>query len=303
MDAKLSIRPIVVTLLASIALVLLVGWWCVRMEYLVWPLDTNALVVGAIGSAIASMLISIVYTVVSEQGIVRYAAGAASQRAVDEVLKLVAMVPEAVYEGASKPNRRFEDRFSADFKQSRDYFFFSATASYCSTRLGALASEGLLQDKRVRVFILDPRDEQLLAAQARKRLQLNSAVPQSTAAEIDREASRLKKEIFQTLARLYPLVHVFDIDVRFHRSFVFFRSEIFEGGMFLSFLRGNDDFPGSVYYRRTSPVYEAFYRHHKHHQELPPEFSLMDQKDSTLEQILKQLGCPFTVNELCTASA
>lgn len=258
----------------------------------------QSLILGLIASLAASILVTVAFTLISERDFAHYVASTASAHAVGEVLKLVSMVPESVYEAAAMPNPRFEDRFHRDLTSSSFYLFFSATANFCSNRLRDLQPTGALSAKQIRILVLNPNELALLEAHALKRLE-QQLEESPTAERLRSEIDRFRKEIFLTVARLYPLVSVYDIDLGFHNSFSFFRSEIFESGMFLTFQKGRQPFPGSVYYLRSSPVYESYRMHHIFYRE-SSAFSLKQSVVSKvpLDDVLRDLNCPWSVTEL-----
>jgi len=260
----------------------------------------QSIVLGVIASLGASILVTLMFTLISERDFAQYVANRASTKAVDEVLKLVSMVPESVFEAGATPNPRFEERFHRDLASSAFYFFFSASANFCSERLSSLQPTGALAAKQIRILVLDPNEPDLLEAHARKRLE--QQLEQSPTPEmLNEEVDRFRKEIFQTLIRLYPLVFIYDIDLGFHNSFAFFRCELFESGMFLTFQKGRRSFPGSVYYVRSSPAYDAYRMHHIFYQERAC-FSLKQHamNKKTLAEVLALLNCPWSVEDLMT---
>jgi hypothetical protein len=93
-----------------------------------------------------------------------------------------------------------------------------------------------------------------------------------------------RREIHGTVDRLLPLCRRgLDVDLRFHNCFAFFRSEIFEGGLFLTFLDSRHIFPASVFFPKSSSVYKAYHEHHRYYQDFLP-------RDEERRFSLRELG-------------
>lgn len=261
----------------------------------------NAMI-GFAASAIASVVVITVYSIRAERDLAEYVADIASQKAVAEVLKLLTMVPEQVFDASIESDKRFEEQFEKDFAASQYFHFFSASARNCSKRLSSLSQQDRLDEKSVLIFVLDPSQREYLEAHARKRIAMQSNNQRHAISSLDQEVREIQKEIFRAIVRLYDVAKLNNVDLRFHTSFVFFRSEIFDTGFFLTFQRGTMPFPGSVYYSRSSPVYEAYRCHFEHHIEdsARNKFSLKVQARSNvpLEQILQDLKCPWKLPDL-----
>ncbi|MBK9168317.1 MAG: hypothetical protein IPM24_12725 [Bryobacterales bacterium] len=79
---------------------------------------------GVVSSLVASTVVTVGFALIAEHDFANFVAGAASRRAVDEVLKLLSGVPVAVYEGSDLPDPHFEEKFAAAFDTSSFLLLF-----------------------------------------------------------------------------------------------------------------------------------------------------------------------------------
>lgn len=247
--------------------------------------DWMNLLLGISGSIIASIVVMAVFTLTAERDFAAYVAEAASVRATEEVLKKLSLAPAETYDAADTPNHRFEEKFKRDFSNSSFYCIFGAAADFGADRIRRLAENGALEGKAIKVLVLNPSNDTLLESHARKRI---SSI-RGSAPSLAQEKQNLRSQIISTIEKLAPIARTHDVDVRLHSSFTFFRSEFFEAGFFLTFIKGHQSFPGSAYYQRTSQVYEAYKHHFDHYFDIKEmDFSLKDLARSKLatEEIL-----------------
>ena len=112
-------------------------------------------------------------------------------------------------------------------------------------------------------------------------------------ATVSQTVRQVRDELLQTVGKLIDLASVYDVDVHFHDTYVFFRSEIFENSLLLTFHQGSAPFPGTLYYAGSSPIRQAYFNHFSFHlSKAAATFSLqhLARSGNTKEQIVARLG-------------
>ncbi|MEL7409481.1 MAG: hypothetical protein AAFN00_21470, partial [Cyanobacteria bacterium J06558_2] len=159
-----------------------------------------------------------------------------------------------------------------------------------------------LDNKAIRILVLDPRNTELLKEFARSNLRLSTdGKSRLTPASILNEAEKIQKDIYMTILKIYDNRSLCDIDLCFHNEVVFFRSEIFVQGLFISYYDGTKPFPGSMYYDCDSDIYQAYLRNFRYCDKIGCDtFSLKERikQQQSIEDILKSIGYKSTLNEL-----
>lgn len=181
----------------------------------------------------------------------------ASKAASELVLGRLEFVPRRVFMESQISNPEFEECFFKLLKSSSRYSFKGSTGTKIATRIRDV-DDGFT-GKSIRVLLLDPNDNDLLIAAAETHCKTKNVDFGPT--KLQEEATRIKNDILKSLIRLHIVHRRKEVDLRFHKDFVFYRAELFEGeGLILSFTEAAKDFPGSALYDFDTKIYRAYVR-------------------------------------------
>lgn len=244
-----------------------------------------------LGALVASLLFLIVYQIFADEAVIKSVSNETANAAVEHVLQRLELVPTRVFSESDQPDPSFEQLFHDQLKISDRYWFKGSTGRKIAERLSQSEPE-TFRNKEVRVLLLDPSDESLLTATAKSNL----GAPNSAnydASQIQAEKEKVKTQIYESVAQMFKVHRRNNIDLRFHKEYVFYRTEIFQNGLLLSYSDGGKSFPGSALYESGSKVYRAYERNFRHHFDRANEsvFPKDDKSDPTLKQLLTDLGC------------
>jgi hypothetical protein len=218
--------------------------------------------------------------------------------AISEAFRRSPIASAESFPASDRPDGRFGERFANALGASNSYYVECCTASYASYRLCRLLSAAVRSRKLdVRILLVDPRETPLVKARAELTLaHLTSGV---TKRELEEGSEHIRKSVFTTIVALYEIQDILRVNVRLHKHFVFSRSELFDGGMFLSYYDGARPFPGSAFYPSESNVYTAYRRRFLFYYEAGEVIlPLAEQSDEALAALLKRLGCTHSVETL-----
>lgn len=215
-------------------------------------------------------------------------------------------LPTAVYESSSVPKVDFREDFVGLMAKSTRYDHCGTTAHFASFRLAAARGHPEVTHlDQVRLCMLDPRVDDVIRAHCQLRLRDDPAVNRS--ARIAGEISRMKSEIYTTLVALFDIGSYVSTTVYLHANLPYFRCEMFDDGMFLTYYLGGAQYPETLEFAASTRPYRAY----KSAMLLVRRFAtktvqfgypgpsadLVDD-DNELMSLLSDLGCTTPLDEL-----
>jgi hypothetical protein len=264
------------------------------------------IIIGVVSSLISSTLFYFFFSAIVEEKQKEYSASSAADIAIQYALECLELAPRHVYLQSHTTDSKFDRMFEESFGESNFYYFKGASAGFAIYRLAILNTihnSMHLESKTIQYLILNPQNKELLHEFARSNLRFTtdgrSPLDQPL---INDEIEKIQKDIYMAILVAYRNRQLADIDISFHDEFVFFRSEIFSKGIFISYYNGTKTFPGSAYYTNDSEIYKAYLRNFKYNQiKSHKQFSLKKQSESSkIEDILMNdpLNCKYSIDEL-----
>ena len=168
-----------------------------------------------------------------------------------------ASLPTAVYEASSVPKIEFRQDFVELLTKSTRYDHCGTTAHFATFRLAT--SKGhteVTHLDQVRLCILDPRADDVIRAHC--QLRMRDDPKPNRAAHMITEISRMKEEVYTTLVALYDISGYVSTSVYLHTNLPYFRCEMFDDGMFLTYYLGDARYPETLEFAATTRPYRAY---------------------------------------------
>jgi hypothetical protein len=268
-----------------------------------WKLALLVQLLIAVGTSIfSSMLFYLFYSSFLEKRVLRDVTANAAEVAATYANNLYLarfdrMMPSKVYPETTHPMPEFQRQFDEVLKSSRIYRFKGDAGGFTTFRLHQLCEKGHLLEKEIVLLILDPRDHTLLRERAKIELAVSN--PTFSKQDLEDHIASMRKSIFATLVAVFDISHKTRVKVGFHKEHLFFRSEIFDDGIFLTFYLGGE-FPSTAYYPRTTFTYQAYLENFRQiRKSADPELAFSTQMtDDHLRARLTDLGCDIEIEEL-----
>ncbi|MEV0642821.1 hypothetical protein AB0I77_49545 [Streptomyces sp. NPDC050619] len=247
-----------VMLVATVVGVVLIVWG------LVFDLDQEwSTALAAIGeSVIASVFIYVMVSLfldplrqrLQAQELAGYAIDVAHSQFRD---RFEASLPSGVFESADVPKRGFREAFQMLLESSTRYDSKGGAAEFATFRL-ALGSDkrAFRRLDQIRLCILDPGAEECLRAHVTMRLREQGA---TTTQDVDREIEVLRMRVFVSLTALHDLRAALATTVYLHRDLPFFRCEMFDDGMFLTYYLDGTEYPENLQFSSKTRPYRAYH--------------------------------------------
>jgi hypothetical protein len=215
-------------------------------------------------------------------------------------------LPTAVYESSSVPKPEFRESLVKHLRSSTRYDHFGTTAHFASFRIArSIHHPEIAQLDQIRLSILDPRAGDTIRAHC--ELRLEGAPGDRFSEAVRQEVLRLREEICVTLIALYDIRYSVPTRVFLHSSLPFFRCEMFDSGMFLTYYIGGARFPEALEFSTPTRSYGAY----KAAMILARRFATrviqfgrvgpsadMIEDDNMMLELLADLGCSTTLDEL-----
>jgi hypothetical protein len=215
-------------------------------------------------------------------------------------------LPTAVYEASSVPKKDFRENFSTLLEASTRYDHCGTTAHFASFRLAAAQrNPRVTRLDQIRLCILDPRASDIIRAHC--YLRLREGTNERLAEFIDTEVARLQEEIFTTLVALYDISDTVSTSIFLHANLPYFRCEMFDGGMFLTYYLGGSAYPETLEFATSTRPYGAY----KSAMVLVRRFSTktiqfgnsgpstdLVRDETSLTELLSNLGCTKSLDNL-----
>lgn len=166
-------------------------------------------------------------------------------------------LPTAVGEESDVPKREFRESFATLLVDSTRYDHCGTTAHFASFRLAAAQrNPAVTRLDQVRMCILDPRADDIIRAHC--YLRLREGTDERLADFVTAEVSRLQEEIYITLVALYDISDTVSTTVFLHANLPYFRCEMFDGGMFLTYYLGGSAYPETLEFATSTRPYGAY---------------------------------------------
>ena len=217
-----------------------------------------SLAIGA--SVIASALFYYLYSRTIESRVIESVAERTSQAAISYAYEVFYshfknVVPKKTYPKSTIPLLEFKEDFSKSLASSQYYRYKGDAGTFTIFRLSSLANNPVMQSKEISLILLDPQAGLQLLARARQELIDSNASP--TREELQDYADNIKERIYSGLVALYDIGHILNTRVYFHDDDIFFRGELFDNSIYISYYLGGE-FPGTYLYMNDTYVYKAF---------------------------------------------
>ncbi|MCC6299229.1 MAG: hypothetical protein IT314_08015 [Anaerolineales bacterium] len=257
-------QSISLSLLVAILTIGIALWMNSRLEtrdpeIVNWKLAFLVNVLIAIGTSIfASVAFYWFYSRYAEERVLRSVSEQVSRESVDYAEKRYSqrfekLLPRTTYDATSKSTEGFNDDFNELFSSSNTYFFKGDAGSYASYRLTELCENKSLLDKHIRLLVLDPRDDRVLLSRVNTEYSRRNLTKQQLA----KATEDLREKIFVTLVALFDICHKARVEVALYKEYPFFRTEIFDEGLFLTYYISGDTSTSYLYSRKTL-AYDAY---------------------------------------------
>ncbi|MFE4696305.1 hypothetical protein ACFRIC_04365 [Streptomyces sp. NPDC056738] len=299
----------VVVMLASTVVGVLLTLWGVFFE-IDKDLSTALAAIGE--SVIASVLVYVMVSLFLDPVRQRLQAQELAGYAIDVAHsqfqeRFEVSLPSEVFESADVPKQAFREAFESLLVTSTRYDSKGSAAEFATFRL-ALGSQkrAFRRLDQIRLCLLDPRAEDSLRAHViMSQREHNGRRPHPT---VDQGIEALRRQIFISLAALHDLRSSLPTYVYLHRDLPFFRCEMFDGGMFLTYNLDGTEYPENLQFSSRTRPYRAYHssldmtrRFASREIRFGSESALGVDSDSRFVELLAELGCRIPLDELRTA--
>ena len=166
-------------------------------------------------------------------------------------------LPTATYEASDIPKGEFSNAFVRLLLASRRYDHKGTAGRFTTFRLTRLHDHDEVRKLReIRLCLLDPRAEDPIRAHAihRIRERRQNADDDSIAEEMQ----QIREDVFVSLVALFGIRNSLPTTVFLHTDLPFFRCEMFDTGMFLTYYLGGARYPATLQFSSDTQPYEAY---------------------------------------------
>ena len=267
----------------------------------VWQLSIIKDILIAISTSIfASTVFYLLYSRTAEEKVLKEVSSKVSRDAIDYTLSLFQrqferMMPAKIYPSTQTPTIEFNSDFDASLDQAQTFKYKGDTASYTTYRLNLLSQAGRLKEKEVKLLVLDPDELSLLE----DRVRVEKFGQDYSKEQLHEAIESMRNKIFVTIVALFDISHKARIDIKFHNDHIFFRSEILDDGIFLTYCVGGE-YPSTFLYSRETVTYDAFlldFQQTWHSTKKAIHFD-SDLKEEKIIEILKEMKCQINLDDL-----
>lgn len=268
-----------------------------------WKLALFIQILIAVSTSIfSSMLFYLLYSRLLEKRVLRDVTANVTANAVRYAYMLFhskfdRMLPTHVYPAANTPIPEFLQHLDNVLQDSHIYKFKGDAGGFTTFRLDRLCQNSHLLEKEVLLLILDPRENNLLRERA--KIELSKSKPDFKKADLEEHIEKLRKSIYATVVAAFDIAHKARIQIAFHKEHLFFRSEIFNDGIFLTYYVGGE-FPSTSYYPKHTFTYDAFLENFRQNFKTADpilSFSTTMTEDD-LKSKLDLLACAYKIEDL-----
>lgn len=167
-------------------------------------------------------------------------------------------LPSGVFESAAVPKLAFRAAFEELLTSSTRYDSKGGAAEFATFRLAAGSQKRAFRRlDQIRLCLLDPRADESLRAHVIIRLRERRASPSQEV--INSEIAALRQRVYVSLTALYDLRSSLPTTVFLHRDLPFFRCEMFDGGMFLTYYLDGAEYPENLQFSSRTRPYRAYH--------------------------------------------
>ena len=171
-----------------------------------------------------------------------------------------AALPTAVFEGSRIPKPSFRNAFTDLLSSSTRYDFKGDSANFTSYRLARCRDHPEIRRlDQIRLCVLDPRSERALQVYAEQYLRQEDQ-PYDPVKTADK-AAEIRNDIYVSLWTLYRIRNQVTTSVFFHSDLPFFRCELFDNGLLLTYYldhRIYPDYPETLQFSASTRPYKAY---------------------------------------------
>lgn len=276
-----------------VSIILIGTLWLVEKDS-VW----YDLLIAVSTSILASVIFYWLYSKVAEKAVLQDVAVFATNVATQKFLSFQKWTPEAVYDSGENSNKFLLDYRNAIFN-SKFLWFKGNSGIRTSFTLSKLSTEGH-QLTDVKLLLLDPKEKRLCRDLAQDIL-LKSGHFAEDEQELQQKTEEMIEEIYLTLCGLFDIRKKMPTQVAFFTDHLFFRSEIFSDGLFITYYLGGfeNKFDPRQLFSNLSLAYEAFsydFRKGFYSSNIFTFSSRMSEKE--FNDKLLELGCNLNIAEL-----
>lgn len=222
-----------------------------------------------------------------------------------------ASLPVESFAESDALNRRFRDALAGCLANSSRYDFKGSDGSFTTFRLVTLRARPELQRlSERRLCLVDPRDDRAVRGYA--ELNLTRRGEKVTETAVTEEIDSLKLHVYVSLAGLFEIREELPTKVYFHCDLPYFRCEMFDNGMFLTYYAGPLDYPETLRFDASA----TSFRVHQQALESSRRFSdgvlFFTNHDPSADSVASEpqfearllgLGCQQSIGELRTLFA
>lgn len=207
------------------------------------------------------------------------------------------MIPSHIYGATTSPRPDFESHLRGVLKQSHIYKFKGDDGGYTAFRIDRLCQTGHLLEKEITLLLLDPSEDYLLRERA--KMELAESNPTFSKDDLTKHIEDMRKGIFATVVAMFDISHKIRGKVAFHKEHLFFRSEIFDDGIFLTYYLGGE-FPSTCFYPKTTLTYHAYLENFRQNfKNATPTIAFTSRmEEAELKAYLVELKCDIEIDEL-----
>ena len=217
-------------------------------------------------------------------------------------------LPTAVYEGSKFPKLTFRNAFAELLSSSTRYDFKGDSANFTTYRLARCCNlPEIRRLDQIRLCILDPLSENAINVYAEQYLRQDGR--EYGAARITEMRKLIKDDIYVSLWILYQLRHGLTTSIFFHADLPFFRCELFDTGMFLTYYldrRTYPDYPETLQFSASTRPYRAYSSAMAVSRTFAPKKVVFGSgpdaelisNDGKIKALLELLGCQLGPNDL-----
>ena len=211
----------------------------------------------AIGtSIISSIIFYFIYSRTAEKYILKSVAETSTEYALSLFRKQYKeMLPSQIFPATNLPTKRFDSYYNPLLEKSKTYRYKGDSANYTVFRLAYLLNSATFLKKEITLLLLDPREQQLF--EERAQIELSNSMEKYSREHLKVKTNKMRMDVYVSLVALFDERHRLNVKVAFHKELMFFRSEIFDDGIFVTYYLGGE-FPATYLYHADTLVYKAY---------------------------------------------
>jgi hypothetical protein len=296
-------RKLLILIALVIGLLVMGGAYTLAVSFN-WQGKIEIEILIAIGaSLVSSVIFYALYSGIAEERVLRDVASRTAKVATEYSMSLFQsrfenMLPSKIYPATPWPIKEFDQDFNKVLHESRIYYFKGGSADFTSFRLANLFAEGAsLLGKDIVIILLDPTE--LRFFEERAQTILSDSCEVFSKEDLADMSNRLRLGVFVTLVALFDICQMIRVVVTFHKEHLFFRMEMFEGGMFLTYYVGGE-FPGTYFYPAGTFSYKAYLQNFNQSYQSGTPHRVFDTRttENELASWLEELGCKYSIEDL-----